>query len=164
MRRRCQCPILARSRRRSCPRSRRWRGRFKPASETSDFAPDVSAAEGLGGTERKDPSYIYQPPPDVPEVAPKDRRPPATACEGSGRFDVVGGVARGPNGVRRALAARRMGFEKEALMPIRISCRNKCRDQPQPIVRKGVSMPLAGKPKVSYADRKASPRVLCGSI
>jgi len=49
-------------------------------------------------------------------------------------------------------------------MPIRITCRNKCRDQRQTIVRKGFSVPLVGNPEASHTVNRANPRILCGSV
>ena len=49
-------------------------------------------------------------------------------------------------------------------MLIRITCRNRCRDQRQTIVRKGFSVPLVGNPKASYTVNEANPRILCGSV
>jgi len=49
-------------------------------------------------------------------------------------------------------------------MAIRITGRNKTPNGYQSIDSIGFIAPSAGNLKVSYTDRKASPRILCGSI
>jgi hypothetical protein len=58
----------------------------------------------------------------------------------------------------------RMDFKREDLVPIRITCGNKWWDQRQVIQQTGFIVALAGNPEASYTDRKANPRILCGSI
>lgn len=61
-------------------------------------------------------------------------------------------------------AARWTGFDREVLMPIRITCPNKCLNGRQVIESTGLMAPSAADPKVSYTGTKTQFRILCGSI
>ena len=57
-----------------------------------------------------------------------------------------------------------MRINKEVIMPISISCRDKSLNRVQLVEYKGVNTLLASNLKASYMDRKAHFRILCGSV
>lgn len=57
-----------------------------------------------------------------------------------------------------------MRINKEVIMPIRLSCRDKLLNRVQLVEYTGVNTLLASNLKASYMGRKAHFRILCGSV
>ncbi len=66
---------------------------------------------------------------------------------------------------RRSQSCRRaLREDREVIMPIRISYRDKSLNRVQLVEYKEVNTLLASDSKASYTDRKAKLRILCGSV
>ena len=68
---------------------------------------------------------------------------------------------RGPSGVRRPIWK---GFEKEVLMPIRITCRYKRLTQRQLVAGVGFIVPSREYREASYTGTSENSRILYGAI
>jgi hypothetical protein len=75
----------------------------------------------------------------------------------------MGGGQSSTEGLR-ACAVPWTGFEKEVLMLIRITCRNKMLIGHNTIDSIGFITFSTGTPKASYTGREEEIRILCGSV
>ena len=74
------------------------------------------------------------------------------------------GSVRSPTREAETCAAQGAGYEKEVLMPIRITCRDKCSDRPKLIELIGFLMRSKEDREASYRGANADSRILCGSV
>jgi hypothetical protein len=74
------------------------------------------------------------------------------------------GSVRSPTREAETWAAQGAGCEKQVLMPIRITCHDKCSDRRKLVEMIDFIMPSKESREASYTDRNEDSRILCGSI